>query len=290
MPTSNRTNALLLLIIVTQFLVSSTATHAGDLANVQKSVEGASSASEGQASSEKKTKEHRRLDGDYDDSDSTNIFFQVFGPPIFYTVTSPWWGPAAVVGDDYSLVPDFPAYPYEGDHEGYLIFSDEKITSQSMAARFTSEYANDFSGLQRYGGRIQLDTTSRFGLDTEWNHWREEVTDGTDTLWTGDANLIFRFAQSEHAQFYTGLGLNWLGGEQGDVGFNFTYGVDLFPIEPIIFRSVLDMGTLGDADLYHGKTTIGVSFRNFEVFTGYDILHIGDSNLHGLIAGLTLWF
>ncbi|MGE0374361.1 MAG: hypothetical protein AB7Q45_03010, partial [Planctomycetaceae bacterium] len=137
-------------------------------------------------------------------------------------MTSPWWVPAAMVGDEYTREASFPAAPYADAHDGYLAFGfDNDDWTRPLAIRYASEYGNDLSGLERVGGRLQLDTASRFGLDTEWNSWREEIPGGHDTLWTGDANLTFRFAQSEHAQFYTGLGVNWLDGGESDVGFNF---------------------------------------------------------------------
>ncbi|MDA7503538.1 hypothetical protein OAF98_02855 [Planctomicrobium sp.] len=284
----------LFLALIACFMLSPLHTRlfAGDLGDVRESAKGSSSSDDNESNNKKKKKRRRSSHNHYDDCDDDSSFFSdLLGPPILFTVTAPWWGPAAMVGDDYSSVPEFPHYPYQDGVDGYLIFSPEELaTYNGIGARFTAEYGNDFSGLERIGGRVQLDTQSRFGIDTEWNHWREEISGGTDELWTGDANLIFRFAQSEKIQFYTGLGLNWMGGGQSDVGFNFTYGFDWFPTDPFVIRSVLDAGTIGDADLYHSKTTIGLVYNYLELYTGYDILHIGDSNLQGLVAGFTLWW
>lgn len=262
---------------------------AGDLGNVCDAAKGDSDSGE---SGHKKKRRRRSHDHDHCDNDENSSFFaELLGPPILFTVSAPWWLPAAAVGDDYSMVPEFPHYPYEDGTDGFLVFNPEQdLVYQGLGGRLTTEYGNDFSGLQRIGGRLQLDTQSRWGLDTEWNHWWEDVSGGRDELWTGDANLIFRFAQSEKIQFYTGLGLNWMGGGSSDVGFNFTYGFDWFPTDPFVIRSVLDAGTIGDADLYHSKTTVGLVYHHLEVFTGYDILHIGDTNLQGLVAGFTLWW
>ncbi|MFV0444957.1 MAG: hypothetical protein ACK5Q5_15395 [Planctomycetaceae bacterium] len=77
-----------------------------------------------------------------------------------------------------------------------------------------------------------------------------------DHLWTGDCNVVFRFgrfAQSERAEFHTGVGLNWLNDPaQTDAGFNFTYGADFFPQQLWIVSTTLDAGTLGSAGLVHG--------------------------------------
>lgn len=263
---------------------NSCAVLADDLANVEDSTK------DSNKGKRRSSRSHHHCDDD-DPSFSEYLIGEIFGPPIVFTLTAPWWGPVAMVGDDYSVPAEFPHYPYSGENAGYLTFSsdaDGQLSGWGM--KLSSEYGNDFSGLERIGGRLQLDTQSRLGIDTEWNYWEEELSRGKDTLWTGDVNLIYRFAQSERAQFYTGLGVNWLSGHRGDAGFNFTYGVDLFPAEPIVLRTVLDAGTVGDADLYHNKTTIGLVYKHCELFTGYDILHIGDTNLHGFIGGLTLWW
>ena len=40
-----------------------------------------------------------------------------------------------------------------------------------------------------------------------------------------------------------------------DLGFNFTYRVDIFPAKPWVFSAVLDAGTLGKAGLFRFRTT-----------------------------------
>lgn len=241
---------------------------------------------------EKRGHRRRRRDDCDDDRGYVSIILEdVFGPPVFWTLAFPWWGPAAMVGDDYTTYAEFPHFPYAVEPDRYLNFDfDGEPMFKSYGGRFSAEYATDFSGVQRAGGRLQFETASRFGFDTEWNHWVEDVRGGRDSLWTGDANLTFRFAQSESAQFYTGLGVNWLGGDDRDAGINFTYGFDWFPVRPLVVRSVLDAGTLGDTGLIHNKTTIGIVHKHVEMFTGFDVLRIGGTNLQGVIAGFTIWY
>jgi hypothetical protein len=138
---------------------------------------------------------------------------------------------------------------------------------------------------------LRLDTTSRWGIDTEWDYRRERLTSGVDQLWTGDVNVVYRFAQSERAQFYTGLGANWLSDQIGtEAGFNFTYGFDLFPIHPWVLSGSIDWGQLGKATLFHGRGTVGVMLDRFELFTGYDYYNLEGVRLDGLIAGLQVYF
>lgn len=75
-----------------------------------------------------------------------------------------------------------------------------------FAIQARSEYSTDFDDLSRIGARVLFDTSTRFGIDTEANYWSEQLaTGGHDQLWTGDMNLVFRFAQSDWLQMRTGL-------------------------------------------------------------------------------------
>ena len=113
----------------------------------------------------------------------------------------------------------------------------------------------------------------------------------SDALWTGDFNVTFRFAQSKHLQMRTGLGFNYLADEIGsDFGFNFTYGSDWFPSRPWVLSADIDWGTLGHANLFHARSTVGLQFHGMEIFTGYDYYEVGNTEIRGMIGGLRFWF
>ncbi len=160
----------------------------------------------------------------------------------------------------------------------------------SLQAR--TEHAGDFDRISRIGTRILFDTKTRFGIDSEVNRWSESLGDGQDDdLWTGDANLVFRFAQSLRVQMRTGLGMNWLADETGsDLGFNFTYGGDFFPKKPWVISAEVDLGTLGDETLTHARLTTGWQWRGAEVFIGYDYYEVDQTELNGFLSGIRLWF
>ena len=88
-----------------------------------------------------------------------------------------------------------------------------------------------------------------------------------------------------------GLGINWLNDpSQTDLGFNFAYGIDLFPVKPLIISTVMDAGTLGHAGLFRFRTTAGVAYKRMEYYTGYEYTDIGRTHWNGLIGGVRLWF
>jgi hypothetical protein len=226
------------------------------------------------------------------DNDDDNWFGSLFWKAGAFVVAAPIWIPITLAEDDYSYTGYFPEYPYQHNIDGYMMI-DPWIPSEPFEYSFQArtEYADNFSGVSRIGTRLLLDTTTRFGIDSEVNYWRESLGIGQhDNLWTGDANLVFRFAQSERMQMRTGLGMNWLADDIGtDLGFNFTYQGDFFPADPWIISTEFDLGTLGDETLVHGRVTAGLHWHRAEVFIGYDYYEVDQTELSGFVSGLRLW-
>jgi hypothetical protein len=247
--------------------------------------------------------DHHRHDDcwcDCDDDDNQSLG-EVIGWLTLEAVTSPFWVPRGMVGDDTFDPGYFARYPYRSDLDGYMAIDPWTMENlhpwladdhYSWLVRARAEYADDFNDLSRIGGQVLLDSASRWGLDTEFNYRREDLGPSLyDSLWTGDCNLVYRFAQSSRVQMRSGVGFNWLSDTAGsDFGFNFTYGADWFPHQPWIVSAEIDWGQLGSATLFHGRTTIGVHLRRLEVYTGYDYDDVGGTHIQGLISGLRIWY
>lgn len=235
------------------------------------------------------------------DDDHDGGLGELVGTAIVVTVTSPYWLPRGLVGDDSLDSGYFARYPYRSNLDGYMGIEPSVVRScypwladehYSWLLRARAEYADDFDDLSRIGGQILLDSASRWGLDSEFNRWREDLAPNRhDSLWTGDFNVVYRFAQSPKAQMRSGVGFNWLSDTVGsDFGFNFTYGGDWFPRDPWIMSAEIDWGKLGNATLFHGRATLGVHFHRFEIYTGYDYYDVGNTQINGLVSGLRLWY
>jgi hypothetical protein len=166
------------------------------------------------------------------------------------------------------------------------------VNPRNWSGRIRFEYADAFDETSRMGSQMLLSTSSRFGLDMEMNRFREDLGGpAVDELWLGDFNFVYRFAQSERAQFRTGLGINWFDDPiQTDIGFNFTYGADFFPQKPWILSATLDWGTVGSAELFRFRTSVGLIIHRVEVYSGYEYLDIDNSQINALMAGLRVWF
>jgi len=206
--------------------------------------------------------------------------------------TAPLWGPAVWVGDGYVETCRFAAYPNEGGMCGYVHVPVARSDTKFWSVRTRVEGADNFDGLQRIGTQVLVESAIRLGLDSSFNYYRESLESGVhDDLWTGDANVVFRFAQSEHLTTRAGLGMTWLSDDVGsDFGPNFTYAVDWFPVAPWIISSEFDLGLINDSLLLHLRATAGVNVRHCEFFGGYDWTKIGSADLCGFVGGVRVWY
>lgn len=229
----------------------------------------------------------------YDDDDDDNALGKLLLWSTAIAITAPIWAPIKIADDDYSSAGYFPEYPFQHGIDGYMMI-DPWIPTEpfTYTLQARTEYADDFDGLSRIGTHFLFDTTTRFGIDSEVNYWRESLGGGLhDDLWTGDVNVVFRFAQTEWMQMRTGIGVNWLADDGGsDFGINFTYHGDFFPVDPWIISAEFDLGGLGDETLFHGRFTTGLHWHRAEVFVGYDYYEVDKTDLSGFISGVRIWY
>jgi hypothetical protein len=206
-------------------------------------------------------------------------------------VASPFWGPHVLLDDDLSQSGYFLKFPYSGG-SGYIRPFEVSGLSKPWAVRLDTEYVATFDRLDNLEGHLLVDSFSRFGLAASWNDLQERLpSGGRDELSIGDCNLVYRFAQSESAEFRTGLGLNWLNDRGGtDLGFNFTYAADFYPWKPWVVSTGIDWGMLGHAELFRFRLTTGLVRHGLEPYVGYEYTDIGRAHWNGLVGGLRLWF
>ena len=232
-----------------------------------------------------------------------------------------WHGPHVLIegDDDYDCFGYFLRAPYWDGGEGYMamasrgpgpqievettqdgdyLIGPSTVTrtvparSRSAALRLTAEYGHDFENIHKPSGYALLSTRWRLGLESGWTYFREQSENQAiaDQLYIGDINLIHRFAQNENIQMRSGAGLRLMPGENRvDLGFNFTYGMDIYPTNPLVFSASVDIGNLGMAFLLHGRAHLGVVFWGLEIFAGWDGWLIGEVAIGGLSGGLRVW-
>lgn len=237
------------------------------------------------------------------DGDEDSLFGDMFGQVFWTAIAFPFALPKLALQDDADKALEFARYPYVAAYPGYLMIDPAAspelaqtlgpdFRPKAWAVQLSLENGNDFNGMNRVGGRLLVDTDSRFGILTEWSYFRESLCLGrTDNTVIGDVNAVYRFAQNEWCQFRAGAGIRIQTDRAGtNLGVNLHYGADIFPVQPLVLSSSIDGGTLGSAGVIHLRQTIGAVFNGWELFGGYDFLRIGDVNLQGPMIGLRLWF
>lgn len=221
-------------------------------------------------------------------------------------IVAPYALPHILLNDDYAVSGYFLPYPFAHDQRGYMLidptesfhFHHESTQPDLFAdaspwmVRLALEESNDFDGLNRLNGHLLLDTTYRLGLQASWSYLHERLEGNrADDSQLGDVNLVYRFAQNKWVQVRSGLGVRIMTDNHAThYGWNFNYSGDLFPIKPLILSTSLDVGTLGEAWVVRARQTAGVSFREWEMYLGYDFLRIGSTNLQGPVIGLRYWY
>ena len=190
-------------------------------------------------------------------------------------------------GDGY-----FQKYPYEEGGGFMRLEGDQSYEPWPYSLQWSTEFGSDFDSVSRIGTNLHLETTWRLGFDTELNWFDDHDHHGAfaEDFWQGDFNSTYRFAQSHHAQWWTGLGVNWIDGAGADTdyGFNFTYGADIFIGEPFVLSGSLDYGL--DEDFFHGRLAVGANWKLAEAFVGYDYLNVGPREHDTVMIGLRTWW
>ncbi len=297
-----RPSWVLVLLVIAAHTLSLTA-RAGDLSTLRTDVRAKRSPAAASSSSERSHSDPYHCHDD-DDNFFGELFGELFGEVFLagalvtgVVVTTPVWGPHHLVGDDFEAPGFFPRFPYD-DTPGFMMIDRAQgdfcwpAEPRDWSGRFRAEYGDNFGDLTQIGAHLLVESSSRWGLDTEFNFREEDLLGGAhDQLWTGDCNLVFRFAQHERLQMRIGAGFNWLADDvDSNYGYNVTYGGDWFPCDPWVISSNIDWGEIGSADLFHFRITGGVVVYGIEVYTGYDYYDVDRVQISSYIAGVRVWF
>ena len=234
--------------------------------------------------------------------------------PVLWPICFPMWAMERAPFTRDAEAPfgaSFHAYPYAAGSSGHLITApldrdaagqeppddpfgdDEPALSPFLSMRMSAEYAYDLDGgIHRPGGGLLLDSNIRVGLESAWSVYIEPLTGGMyDELVFGDVNVFFRVAQDEHAESRLGVGARlMLDGDQVDAGFNATWALDVFPVDPLVLSLSIDAGNLGYAFVSHSRATVGLMLSRVELYAGYDVKTIDAIVFHGPLGGLRVWF
>lgn len=232
---------------------------------------------------EKRSHHHAK---DADDSDS--IMGEIFGPIIAYVLISPYYMPYSFWDDGFDTPYCFHPYPYYQSEKGYLKESDEvEWAAFDLSGEFKI-YKNSVYGI---GLNFKARTSFRLEVHADYNFLEEKLDNGTtDSLYLGNINVLFRFAQNEKLLMHSGFGLNILGDKDDKYGFNYNYSLEVYPFKPMYFAIGADFGQLGGSSYIRFRVSTGVIHRSYELSVGFESYNIGDATLEGIIFGLKIYF
>ena len=127
--------------------------------------------------------------------------------------------------------------------------------------------------------------------------WLRDVAT-KDTAFMNTAHVVYRFAQSKHVDFRTGLGPRYFKLDVARWGVDLLYGMDVYGRRPIVFRMELHAGFMGpeaNTGFAQARGTLGGMIGRAELYAGYDHTYLSDGRgagvkLGGPIAGVRAWF
>lgn len=223
-------------------------------------------------------------------------------------LASPWWLPHMAVGDRIGRTFAFDSHPYAGGYDGFVHVAGQSAPmaggdgGRSLLGRGAAMQAAVEGGwldptIQRVGLSARISGHHRFEIETAWSGYQEllgpaERASGrvVDALWIGDVNVTWLHAVGESVLIRSGGGIrSMVDAGETTLGVNLTYGMDIFPVQPLVISLSGDIGTVGQA-LYRGvRATLGFMVGRVEIYGGYDGAWVDEISLGGGLFGVRAW-
>jgi hypothetical protein len=244
----------------------------------------------------------RRVHSGEDDRERRSRNVEVGDDADLLYLAYPWWGPIMATGGGYGPNWWLVDHPYADGHFGYAIYltpedrrRPEAPPVQDVAVHVSAEGGWLLSDVGRAALEVRALLPYRFEVDVGAASFveRRVRADGGarwDYAVTGTAHVGWTFAQDEHWQFRSLLGVRtWSDAEGTAVGFDLRYGVEVFPVQPLIVSVDLAAGYTGATWLLRARGTLGLALGPVEVYAGWDHTVVGGVVLGGVVGGLRAW-
>lgn len=153
------------------------------------------------------------------------------------------------------------------------------------------EYGDEFEDVKRIRGQLVWALLPNIGIDASVNSWEDHRPSpkSLGDFWTGDANLVYSMG-AQRVAMRGGVGAAWVYDTDYDVGYNVTYGADLFLTRPWLLSGEIDYGTINNEKLFHWRASVGLQLLMLEIYVGYDSYKWNQIRFDGPVAGAGLWF
>lgn len=221
---------------------------------------------------------------DYEDSEGD----RALGRAAIQVMLFPWTVPAAVVREYNAHGYSIPLYPY-ADEPAYTVGREAAPREVKRVARWGLRLGATARSPQLVSGTFatQLDFSLPITLRLDYRLLTEADGGTRNYAGLGNAELLYRFAESGALRFFTGAGyVQWADVAGLGHGFGLIYGFEAFPIRPITFGSRVSIGVLGESYGFQWRSHIGVMISRYEVQVAYDHVDVGGAQLGGLQVSL----
>jgi hypothetical protein len=228
---------------------------------------------------------HRHHHDDWQD-DEDDEQERIIAMGFLKALLFPFILPRAIVQDMNPQGYTVPAYPYS-DSLAYTVTEDPELAEQHKLLRVQMRLGATARSPQLMSGTFaaQIDFSLPVALQVGYRVLGEADAGQRTFVGFGNAQALYRIAESRHLRFHTGVDyLQWLDAQGLSHGLAFVYGFDAFPAQPISFGSRISIGGLGKqvAYAFQWRTYLGVMLSRYEIQVAYDHLDIGGVQLGGL--------
>ena len=218
-----------------------------------------------------------------------HAYEKAVGALVAYIVLSPWLVPRLATRKSH--VTGFSDYPYDRGGDSRMV---DARRDDSSTHDYALRLGVDGTLFNRGGGaaleaQLDLRFPVAFKLRARALH---EAADGLQLeqdRWAGltELDVLYRFAQSRHVSFYTGVGYaQWndrLGLVPGGVLF---YGFEVYPVQPLSLGSQVSAGVLGQSYVVQWRSYLGLLAGRVETQLGFDYINVGGEKFLGPMVGL----
>ena len=215
---------------------------------------------------------------------------------LWYSITSPWWGPAVAGGDMPWPRPfGFRSYPFEDGAPGPHAFLEPGVDppTKLVAMRVMASYEDQLDGTVGQRLAVQTRTNMRLNLDGEITRYDEELAGGgEDHLWHSKLTATYSHAVSPRAHFTTGVGFRHLRFAGGDnsYGWAIRYAAEFFPTRSLHLWTMGELGANSNKFTAEWEVALGFLVNRVELFGGYRLFRVVGVNFDGPEAGMAVWF
>ena len=223
----------------------------------------------------------------------------VHSEPVFLPQEPTWVAPAPRPTTIVPAQPPVPAtLPSQAFSEPQSVLDNRPVQPvnyfdnfNDSAATLWATLGSDFDDFTRGDFGFRLQPRGGLGIETSVTNLREDFYGMRDHIWLGDVNVTYEAITRGDVRGRIGIGVNWINDGWGSsAGFNLTAGVDVRLNENWLLVSEADLGSLGDADYFHGRISLNRRFGGVEWATGLDHLDIGGVDITTGFTGIQFRF